>query len=68
METSRELYMESTSQLGATRSLDGSRVVTEGTASWTQLDLGLPGVNFSFNLYCYAGSDVGLMNLYDLVV
>ena len=41
------------------RSLDGSRVVAGGTASRTQLELGLPGVNFSFNLYCYVGSDVG---------
>ena len=59
VETSRELYMEYTGLLGATRSLDGSKVVAGGTASWTQLELGLPGVNLSFNLYCYVGSDVG---------
>ena len=59
VETSRDSYMESTGLLGATRSLDGSRVVAGGTASRTQLELGLPGLNFSFNLYCYVGSDVG---------
>ena len=59
METSRELYMECTGLLGAIRSLDGSRVVAGGTASWTQLEHGLPGVNFSFHRYCNAGSDVG---------
>ena len=60
MDTSRELYMESTGLVGATRSLDGPRVVAGGTASWTLLELGLPGVNFSFNLYCYAGSECRL--------
>ena len=59
VDTSRELFMESIGLLGATRSLDGSRVVAGGTANWTQLELGLPGVNFSFNHYCYVGSDVG---------
>ena len=59
MDTSRELYMESTGLLGATRSLDGSRVVAGGMASWRQFELALPGVYFSFHLYCYAGSDAG---------
>ena len=59
VETSCQLYMESTGLLGATRSLDRSRVVAGGTASWTQLELGLPDVNFSFNLYCWVGSNVG---------
>ena len=59
METSRELYMKSTGLLGATRSLDRSRVVARGTASWTQLKVGLPGVNYSFKLYYYADSNVG---------
>ena len=59
VDTSRELYMESTGLLGATRCLDRSRFVAGGTASWTQLELGLPGVNFSFHLYYYASNDVG---------
>ena len=41
VDTSRELHMESPGLLGATRSLDGLRVVAGGTASWTQLELGL---------------------------
>ena len=54
-----ELQMGFTGLLGATGSLDRSREVAEGTARWTQLEYGLPGVNFSFNLYYYVSSDVG---------
>ena len=55
----KELYMGSTGLLGATGSLNSSREVAGGTARWTQLEYSLPGVNFSFNLYYYVGSDVG---------